>query len=151
MPRQTAKSTCRRVRELPYLEQNLPLDSGETAIQIVIAGDEILAKALAERDNPNADPAHAGEIEEIIMSREGYRAESEAARLLAGLGLPDEVHNIPANKLSGGQLMRALLARSLFAKGEVLLLDEPTNRLDMPGIKLARKLHSQRSSRARCS
>ncbi|MFO1470358.1 MAG: ABC-F family ATP-binding cassette domain-containing protein [Turneriella sp.] len=120
---------------IAYLEQNLPLDSGETAIQIVIAGDEILAKALAERDNPNADPAHAGEVEEIIMSREGYRAESEAARLLSGLGLPDEVHNIPANKLSGGQLMRALLARSLFAKGEVLLLDEPTNHLDMPGIK----------------
>ncbi len=120
---------------IAYLEQNLPLDSGETAIQIVIAGDEILAKALAERDNPNADPAHAGEVEDIIMSREGYRAESEAARLLSGLGLPDEVHNIPANKLSGGQLMRALLARSLFAKGEVLLLDEPTNHLDMPGIK----------------
>jgi len=120
---------------IAYLEQNLPLDSGETAIQIVIAGDEILSKALAERDNPNADPAHAGEIEEIIMSREGYRAEAEAARLLSGLGLPDEVHNIPANKLSGGQLMRALLARSLFAKGEVLLLDEPTNHLDMPGIK----------------
>ena len=120
---------------IAYLEQNLPLDSGETAIQIVIGGDEILAKALAERDKPDADPAHAGEIEEIIMSREGYRAESEAARLLSGLGLPDEVHNIPANKLSGGQLMRALLARSLFAKGEVLLLDEPTNHLDMPGIK----------------
>lgn len=120
---------------IAYLEQNLPLESGETAIQIVVAGDEILAKALAERDNPNADPAHAGEIEEIIMSREGYRAEAEAARLLSGLGLPDAVHNIPANKLSGGQLMRVLLARALFAKGEVLLLDEPTNHLDMPGIK----------------
>ena len=101
----------------------------------MIGGDEILAKALAERDKPDADPAHAGEIEEIIMSREGYRAESEAARLLSGLGLPDEVHTIPANKLSGGQLMRVLLARALFAKGEVLLLDEPTNHLDMPGIK----------------
>lgn len=120
---------------IAYLEQNLPLDSGETAIEIVIGGDEILAKALAERNNPNADPAHAGEVEEIIMQREGYRAESEAARLLSGLGLPDEVHTIPANKLSGGQLMRALLARSLFCKGEVLLLDEPTNHLDMPGIK----------------
>lgn len=120
---------------IAYLEQNLPLESGETAIQIVVAGDEILAKALAERDNPHADPAHAGEVEEIIMSRDGYRAESEAARLLSGLGLPDAVHNIPASKLSGGQLMRVLLARSLFAKGEVLLLDEPTNHLDMPGIK----------------
>jgi len=120
---------------IAYLEQNLPLESGETAIQIVVAGDEILAKALAERDNPHADPSHAGEVEEIIMSRDGYRAESEAARLLSGLGLPDAVHNIPASKLSGGQLMRVLLARSLFAKGEVLLLDEPTNHLDMPGIK----------------
>jgi ATPase subunit of ABC transporter with duplicated ATPase domains len=120
---------------IAYLEQDLPLETGETAIQIVIAGDEILAKALAERDNADADPSHAGEIEEIIMSRDGYRAESEAARLLSGLGLPDETHNIPAKNLSGGQMMRVLLARALFAKGEVLLLDEPTNHLDMPGIK----------------
>jgi len=119
---------------IAYLEQDLPVGETQTAIQIVIEGDEILARALKERDAADTDPMHAGEIEETIQSRDGYRAESEAARLLAGLGLPDEVHTIPALKLSGGQLMRVLIARSLFAKGEVLLLDEPTNHLDMPGI-----------------
>jgi ATPase subunit of ABC transporter with duplicated ATPase domains len=131
---------------IAYLEQNLPLDSGETAIQIVIAGDEILSKALAERDNPNADPAHAGEVEEIIMSREGYRAEAEAARLLAGLGLPDEVHNIPANKLSGGQLMRALLGAFALRQGRSAAARRTHQPLRHAGHQVARKLYLQRVS-----
>ncbi|HNJ67402.1 MAG TPA: ATP-binding cassette domain-containing protein, partial [Turneriella sp.] len=120
---------------IAFLEQNLPVGETETAVQIVIGGDRALAKALKEREDPNLDPVHAGEIEEVILSHDGYRAESEAARLLSGLGLPNEVHNIPAQKLSGGQMMRVLIARALFAKGDILLLDEPTNHLDMPGIK----------------
>ncbi|HRP69758.1 MAG TPA: ABC-F family ATP-binding cassette domain-containing protein, partial [Turneriella sp.] len=67
------------------------------------------------------------------------RAESEAARILSGLGLEDALHTLPAQKLSGGQMMRVLIARALFAKGDVLLLDEPTNHLDMPGIKWMEK------------
>ncbi|MFZ5629433.1 MAG: ABC-F family ATP-binding cassette domain-containing protein [Spirochaetota bacterium] len=120
---------------IAFLEQNLPVGETETAVQIVIGGDRALAKALKEREDPNLDPVHAGEIEEVILSHDGYRAESEAARLLSGLGLPNEVHTIPAQKLSGGQMMRVLIARALFAKGDILLLDEPTNHLDMPGIK----------------
>ncbi len=120
---------------IAFLEQNLPVGESETAIEIVVGGDEILTQALRERENADADPVHAGEIEEIIRSREGYRADAEAARLLSGLGLPDEVHTIPARSLSGGQMMRVLIARALFAKGEVLLFDEPTNHLDMPGIQ----------------
>lgn len=120
---------------IAYLEQNLPIGDSETAIEIVVHGDEILARALKERESADLDPVHAGEIEEVILARDGYRAESEAARILSGLGLPDTTHRIPAQKLSGGQMMRVLIARALFAKGEVLLLDEPTNHLDMPGIE----------------
>ncbi|GAB4423066.1 MAG: ABC-F family ATPase [Turneriella sp.] len=120
---------------IAFLEQNLPVGETETAVQIVIGGDRALAKALKEREDPNLDPVHAGEIEEVILSHDGYRAEAEAARLLSGLGLPNEVHNIPAQNLSGGQMMRVLIARALFARGDILLLDEPTNHLDMPGIK----------------
>jgi len=120
---------------IAFLEQNLPVGETETAVQIVIGGDRALAKALKEREDPNLDPVHAGEIEEIIRSHDGYRAEAEAARLLSGLGLPHEAHKIPAQILSGGQMMRVLMARALFAKGDILLLDEPTNHLDMPGIK----------------
>lgn len=129
------KIDIRKGARIAFLEQNLPVGETETAVQIVIGGNRPLAKALKERQDPNLDPVHAGEIEEVILAHDGYRAEPEAARLLSGLGLPNEVHNIPAQQLSGGQMMRVLIARALFAKGDILLLDEPTNHLDMPGIR----------------
>lgn len=119
---------------IAFLEQNLPVAKDDTPISIVIGGNAVLAQALQQRENPDLDPIHAGEIEEIIHVHDGYRASAEAARILAGLGLPPEFHNTPAQQLSGGQMMRVLIARALFARGDVLLLDEPTNHLDLPGM-----------------
>ncbi|MFG3012998.1 ABC-F family ATP-binding cassette domain-containing protein [Streptomyces cinerochromogenes] len=65
----------------------------------------------------------------------GYAAEAEAARVAAGLGLPERVLAEPVGALSGGQKRRVELARILFAGTDrTLLLDEPTNHLDADSL-----------------
>ena len=75
------------------------------------------------------------QIESQFTASGGYSAESEAAKLLEGLGIMEEVHQKPLNILSGGFKLRVLLAQLLFSRPDILLLDEPTNHLDMPSIK----------------
>ena len=74
-------------------------------------------------------------LDKTIQEHEGYAAESQAASLLEGLGLPGKVHALPMNTLSGGYKLRVLLAQLLFSKPDVLLLDEPTNHLDLFSIR----------------
>jgi ATPase subunit of ABC transporter with duplicated ATPase domains len=62
---------------------------------------------------------------------DGYAAEAEAARTLAGLGFTGPEMDLPLARLSGGQRTRAALARALARSAGVLLLDEPTNHLDL--------------------
>ena len=60
--------------------------------------------------------------------------ESDAAKLLAGLGIAEEFHTQPLSTLTGGFKLRVLLAQVLFDNPDILLLDEPTNHLDMSSI-----------------
>ncbi len=75
-----------------------------------------------------------GELEGTIAEEDGYAAEAEAAKLLEGLGIPENQHQELMKNLSGGLKLRALLAQSLFGKPDCLLLDEPTNHLDIDSI-----------------
>ena len=64
----------------------------------------------------------------------GYEADSNAAVLLKGLGIPEEFHQSFMSDLDGNQKVRVLLAQALFGNPDILLLDEPTNHLDVESI-----------------
>jgi ATPase subunit of ABC transporter with duplicated ATPase domains len=70
------------------------------------------------------------DAEESFRAAGGYSADSEARRLLAGLGLALDRADLPLSALSGGERRRVEMARVLFGGSDVLLLDEPTNHLD---------------------
>ena len=60
--------------------------------------------------------------------------EADAAKLLVGLGIPEDKHFEPLSSLTGGFKLRVLLAQVLFFNPDILLLDEPTNHLDIASI-----------------
>lgn len=97
---------------------------------IMIEKDAIYAKA----DFSEADGIRASELEGEFAELNGWEAESEAARLLSGLGLAEELHTKRMGDLEGGQKVRVLLAQALFGDPDILLLDEPTNNLDLESV-----------------
>jgi ATPase subunit of ABC transporter with duplicated ATPase domains len=74
------------------------------------------------------------ELEGVIAEQDGYSAESQAAELLVGLGIPAEKHTDPMRSLPSGYKLRVLIAKVLFGRPDVMLLDEPTNHLDLESI-----------------
>lgn len=69
----------------------------------------------------------------------GYTYRARLAAALAGLGLSGEILDRPVSSLSGGERMRACMARLLINEPDLLLLDEPTNHLDIDGIEWLEK------------
>ena len=110
-------------------------------IDTVIMGNKRLWAALQEReilydkaDMTDEDGIRLGELEGVVGEEDGYSADSDAAILLQGLGIPDEVSERKMSELQGGQKVRVLLAQALFGNPEALLLDEPTNHLDLDSV-----------------
>jgi len=112
-----------------------------TVMNTVIMGHERLYKVMIEREAIYAKPdfseedgVRSAELEGEFAEMNGYEAESEAAVLLNGLGIPEELRGRLMKDLEGGQKVRVLLAQALFGNPDVLLLDEPTNNLDLKSI-----------------
>lgn len=138
---QPQKGSVVRPKKLGVLRQDqFAFDSMRVA-DTVIMGNTRLWSALEERellyakaDMTEEDGMRLGELEGIVGEEDGYEAESQAAILLQGLDIPDELHQRKMGELQGGQKVRVLLAQALFGNPEALLLDEPTNHLDLDSI-----------------
>ena len=98
--------------------------------EVMIAREQIYAKA----DFSEEDGVRSAELEAEFAEMNGYEVESEAAVLLNGLGIPEELRQKQMKELEGGDKVRVLLAQALFGNPDILLLDEPTNHLDLKTI-----------------
>ncbi len=152
------KSTFLRVisKEIEPTRGHVSLGSGErlsvlsqdhfafdeyTVLDTVLMGHSILWEVMSEKDAIYAKPdfndedgIRVSELEGRFAEMEGWNAESDAASLLSGLGVKEELHYSLMQDLSGKQKVRVLLARALFGQPDNLLLDEPTNDLDLETI-----------------
>ncbi|BCE14228.1 hypothetical protein RSC3_01584 [Bacillus paralicheniformis] len=86
-------------------------------------------------DFSDEDGIRAAELEGEFAELNGWEAEGEAAILLKGLGIAEELHTKKMADLGGSEKVKVLLAQALFGKPDVLLLDEPTNHLDIQAIQ----------------
>ena len=99
-------------------------------VEIMDEKDALYAKP----DFSEADGMKASELEAEFAELNGWDAESDAAKLLNGLGIPDEKHELMMSELTAKEKVRVLLAQALFGNPDILLLDEPTNHLDVASI-----------------
>src|ERR1700724_4207726 len=135
------KGTVVRPKKFGVLSQDQFAFDAYRVIDTVMMGNKRLWAAMEERDRIHSKPEltdedgmKLGELEGIVGEEDGYTAESDAAILLQGLDIPDELHDRKMSELQGGQKVRVLLAQALFGKPQALLLDEPTNYLDLDSI-----------------
>ncbi|WP_042475667.1 ABC-F family ATP-binding cassette domain-containing protein [Bacillus ndiopicus] len=127
---------------LSVLKQNHFEYDEYTVLDTVIMGNKRLYAVMKEKDAIYAkeefsdeDGMRAAELEGEFAEMNGWVAESDAATLLNGLGIGDDIHYSKMADLEGADKVKVLLAQALFGEPDVLLLDEPTNHLDLKAIQ----------------
>ena len=152
------KSTFLKVlsKEIPADTGNVHISKGERlavlkqdhfeyndyqVLDAVIMGNDVLYKVMKEKDAiyekedfTDEDGVRASELEEQFAELGGWEAESQAARILKGLGVKADIHYSLVKDISDRDTVKVLLAQALFGNPDILLLDEPTNHLDILSI-----------------
>ena len=88
----------------------------------------------AKEDFSDEDGIRAAELEGEFAELGGWEAESDASRILQGLGIPVDLHEKQMSELEGRQKVKVLLAQALFGNPDIILMDEPTNNLDLASV-----------------
>lgn len=112
-----------------------------TVLDTVIMGNMTLYKIMKEKDELYSKPdfndedgIRVSDLEAQFAEMDGWEAESDASKLIQGLGLPESILYSQMSSLTGNEKVKVLLAQALFGNPEILLLDEPTNNLDIMAI-----------------
>ena len=112
-----------------------------TVMDTVLMGHSVLWAIMEEKnalyakpDFSDEDGTRVAELEDKFAEMEGWNAESDAAMLLSGLGIKEDLHYMLMKDLSGKQKVRVLLARALYGKPDNLLLDETSKDLDLETV-----------------
>ena len=109
-----------------------------TVLETVIMGNKRLYEIMKEKDELYAkedfteeDGDRAGQLESEFAELNGWEAESDASKLIQGLGLSEDILYSQMSTLSGNEKVKVLLAQALFGNPDIIMLDEPTNHLDL--------------------
>lgn len=123
---------------LSVLKQNHFAYDDYSVLDTVILGNPKLYEIMKEKDAlyskedfSDEDGVRASELEAVFAEMNGWEAESDASRLIQGLGLKEEVLYLPMSELKESEKIKVLLAQALFGNPDIILLDEPTNGLDL--------------------
>jgi len=126
---------------LSVLKQDHFAYDGNTVLDTVLMGHTILWGIMQEKnaiyakeDFSDEDGLKVAELEEKFAEMDGWNSESDAAMLLSGLGIKEDLHYKLMKELSGKEKVRVMLAQALFGNPDNLLLDEPTNDLDLETV-----------------
>ena len=127
---------------LSFLQQDHFKYDEFPVLDTVIMGNARLYEIMKEKeeiyakeDFTDEDGIKASELEAEFATMNGWEAESDASRLIQGLGLSEDLLYMQMSSLSGNEKVKVLLAQALFGNPDIILLDEPTNHLDIDAIR----------------
>ena len=128
-------------KRMSVLKQNQNAYDEYTVLDTVIMGNQHLYDVMKEKDAiyekpdfTDEDGIRASELEAEFAETGGWEAESDASRLLQGLGIPTELHYDMMGTTDPRLKVKVLLAQALFGNPDIVMLDEPTNNLDIEAI-----------------
>ena len=127
---------------MSVLKQDQNAYDAYTVLDTVIMGNQTLYEigremnALYEKEDfTDEDGLRAADLQAEYAEMGGYEAESDASRILQGLGIGVDLHYNNMETLDARLKVKVLLAQALFGAPDILLLDEPTNNLDIAAVE----------------
>ena len=126
---------------MSVLKQNQNQYDAFPVMETVLMGNTRLYEIMKQKeelyskeDFNDADGILVSELENEFAEMDGWNAESNASKILQGLGIPVGFHELKMSELNGRQKVKVLLAQALSGNPDIILLDEPTNNMDIKSI-----------------
>lgn len=130
-----------REMRMSVLRQDHFAFDGYTVLETVIMGNRRLHEVEQEKealyqkeDFTDEDGIRAAELEGLYAEMGGWESESDASRLIQGLGLSESLLETQMANVADSDKVKVLLAQALFGNPDIILLDEPTNQLDIDAV-----------------
>jgi len=130
-------------RRLSVLAQDQNAFDKLTVVDCVIGGHERLYALMKEQEGlyalgenlTDAQGIRLADVMNEFAELDGWEAESNAAIMLEGMGIPTDLHHTVMGNLDAKLKVKVLLARAIFGNPDILIMDEPTNNLDLKGVR----------------